>query len=149
MNPRNILIGSITAALIGCATTTLNRHSYVSYTVGKTSTAIIGEAFLVDQSGTVETVKKWVGILNSPTGWATETRDSKGYVRKELIYAGRSGTTLEISYREFREGYAAAPFFQNLKYDLVESNIIRFQRFTIEVNHADNKSITFKILSDR
>lgn len=143
------MIAAIAAALTGCATTTLKSQSYATYTIGRPSTAVIGEAFLVDQSGTVETVKKWVGILNSPTGWATETRDSKGYVRKELIYAGRSGTTIEISYREFREGYAAAPFFQNLKYDLMESNIIRFQRFTIEVSHADNKSITFRIISDR
>ena len=135
-------------ALLGCATTTLEKKTFKSYSVGREATATIGEAFLVDQNGSVEKVKTWVGILNSPDGWKVEERYSQDFVRKELLYSGKSGSTIEVSYREFRGGFAAPAFFQNLKYDLTESNVIRFQRFRIEVVQADNQVIRYKILGD-
>lgn len=149
MNLHKSLLPSLVFVLVaGCATTTLEHRDYNSYVVGHKSTATLGEPFLIDQAGSVERVRRWVGILNSPNGWATETRNSEDYVRKELVYAGKSGTTIEVSYREFRGGLAAPAFFQNLKYDLADSNIIRFQRFKIEVIAADNQTITYKILND-
>ena len=145
---RFIMALSVLIAAYGCATTTLERKSFRSYSVGQVATATIGEAFLVDQDGSVQNVKTWVGILNSPDGWRVEERYSRDYFRKELLYTGRSGSTIEVSYREFRGGLAAPAFFQSLKYDLSESRVIRFQRFTIEVIRADNQTITYKILSD-
>lgn len=112
------------------------------------TTNVNGEPFLVDQGGSVEKVKRWVGVLNSPDGWRTEERYSEDYIRKELIYGGRSGSTIEVSYREFRGGLAAPAFSQNVKYDLATSRVIRFQRFQIDIQKADNQSITYLILSD-
>jgi hypothetical protein len=73
---------------------------------------------------------------------------SSDYVRREILYSGRSGNTLEVGYREFRGGMAAPAFFQSLKYDLSESKVIQFQRFRIEVLQVDNQKITYKILGD-
>lgn len=149
MKLRSIFIALVTIfTLLGCATTTLEKKTFKSYSVGREATATIGEAFLVDQNGSVEKVKTWVGILNSPDGWKVEERYSQDFVRKELLYSGKSGSTIEVSYREFRGGFAAPAFFQNLKYDLTESNVIRFQRFRIEVVQADNQAIRYKILGD-
>jgi hypothetical protein len=116
--------------------------------VGSVATATIGEAFLVDQDGSIKTVKSWVGILNSPDGWKIDKRYSDDFIRRELLYSGRSGSTIEISYREYRGGLAATAFSQALKYDLSASSVIRFQRFVIEVITADNQSITYKVVSD-
>ncbi len=135
-------------ALFGCATTTLEKKTFKSYSVGREAIATIGEAFLIDQNGSVEKVKTWVGVLNSPDGWKVEDRYSQDFVRKELLYSGKSGATIEVSYREFRGGFAAPAFFQNIKYDLTESKIVRFQRFSIEIVQADNQTIKYKILSD-
>lgn len=132
----------------GCASTTLEKREFKSYSVGKTETATIGEPFLVDQDGSVKKVKKWVGILNSPDGWKVEEHYTEDFVRKELIYSGKSGSTIDISYREYRGGLAAPAFFQNLKYDLSESNTLKFQNFVIEIYKADNQEITYRILSD-
>ncbi len=149
MTLRTLLITMVTTfALLGCATTSLERKTFKSYSVGSEASATIGEAFLVDQNGSVEKVKTWVGIINSPDGWKVEERYSQDFIRKELLYSGKSGTTIEVSYREFRGGFAAPAFFQNLKYDLTESKIIRFQRFSIEVLQADNQTIKYRILSD-
>lgn len=142
------LMIAIASALSGCATTTLERKTFKSYFVGQQGTATIGEAFIVDQNGSIEKVKTWVGILNSPDGWKVEERYSQDFVKKELIYSGKSANTIEVSYREFRGGFAAPAFFQSVKYDLAESRVIRFQRFRIEVLQADNQAITYKILGD-
>jgi hypothetical protein len=87
----------------------LERKSFKSYTLGRVATSPIGEAFLVDQDGSIEKVKTWVGILNSPDGWKTEERYSLDFIRKELLYSGRSGSTIEVSYREFMRRPCSAP----------------------------------------
>ncbi|CAE6843421.1 hypothetical protein [Paraburkholderia domus] len=137
------------AALAGCMTTTLQSQTYKSYSVGVSRTATIGDAFIVDQNGTVSTIKRWVGVLNSLDGWQINNVYSQDWVKKELIYGGKSGSTIEVTYREFRGGYAAPAFYQNLKYDLNSSATIRFQKFTIQVQQADNQTIVYTVLSDR
>jgi hypothetical protein len=136
-------------ALVGCATTTIESKVYRSYAVGETKTATIGDAFLVDQNGSVSTVRKWVGILNSPDGWQDFKVSSEDYIRRELLYSGRSADTIKVSYREFRGGMAAPAFFQNVEYDLSTSKTIKFRRFTIDVISATNQSITYKVVSDQ
>jgi hypothetical protein len=136
-------------ALSGCASTTLNKVQYSSYRLGVEQTSTIGAPFIVDQKGQVATVRQWVGLLNSSNGYAVREQYSADYLRRELLYSGRSGSTVEITYREFRGGMAAQPFYQNLKYDLSASSQIRFQNFAIDVIAADNQSIRYKIVSDR
>ena len=143
-----IYVVLLATILVGCASSVLERQTFKGYTVGNALTSPIGVPFLVDQDGTVETVKTWVGVLYSPNGWKIEKRYSADFIRKELIYSGKSGNTIEISYREFRGGLAAPAFYQNLKYDLSESISITFQNFQIEVINADNQAITYKIVRD-
>ena len=139
----------VVVLLAGCASTTLNRETFKSYSLHQQRTINIGDVFLVDQDGTVETRREWVGILYSPDGWRENKIYSKDWIRKELIYSGRNGNAIDVSYREFRGGYAAPAFFQNVKYDLDRSNIVRFQKFTVEVVSATNESITYKVIGDR
>jgi hypothetical protein len=146
---RKIAISGLLLLLLsGCATSTLESKTYKSYAVGQTKTATIGDAFLVDQNGSISTVKEWVGVLNSPDGWRVSQRASQDFIRKELLYSGKSANTIKVSYREFRGGYAAPAFSQNLEYDLNESSTINFQRFTLQVLSATNQTITYKVLKD-
>lgn len=144
-------IATVAAAAIllaGCATSTLQSKTFKSYRVGETKTVTIGDAFLTDQNGSVSTVREWVGVLNSPDGWRVSQRASQDFVRKELLYSGKSANTIKVSYREFRGGFAAPAFSQNLEYDLNESKTINFQKFTLEVLSATNQAITYKVLKD-
>lgn len=147
---RKIILFMICAALLsGCASTVLESKRFQSYEIGQTKTATIGDAFLVDQDGELIKTKQWVGLINSPDGWGITSHYSANFIRKELLYSGRTGNTIEIAYREFRGGFAAPAFSQNLKYDLSESRTIQFQKFSIEVINADNQRITYKVLNDR
>ncbi|UUZ72963.1 hypothetical protein LP415_05630 [Polaromonas sp. P1(28)-8] len=74
-----VLAAAVAIFAVSCASTTLQRKNFKSYSVGSVATATIGETFLVDQNGSVETVKSWVGIFNSPDGWKIEDRYSHGF----------------------------------------------------------------------
>lgn len=142
-------VGAFALAIItGCASTVIETRDLQSYYIGVIETHPVGQPFVVDQSGTSETVRRWVGLFNSPDGWAEVTTFSMDFVRRELIYSGKSGSTIEISYREFRGGLAAPAFYQGLRYDLASSNIIRFQNFKIQVHEAGNDYIKIEILED-
>ena len=148
LSRRFVLPALILMGVVGCASTTLEKQRLKSYSLNSVTIATIGETFIADQDGTVEKVRVWVGLLNSSDGWKIENRYSRDWLRKELLYSGKTGSTIEISYREFRGGLAAPAFYQNLKYDLSESKSIRFQRFRIQVLEADNQMLRFIILSD-
>ena len=145
---KTIFAGALACSLYGCASTTIRNETFKSYSVGETKTVTVGDAFLTNQDGSVRTFKHWVGIMNSSDGWQTSTEYSTDYRKRELLYGGKSGSTIEVSYREFRGGLAAPAFTQNLKYDLSESKIVRFQNFQLEILQADNQTITYRILKD-
>lgn len=146
---RRAFAGIVAALLAGCASQTLSRRELKAYHVGDTLNAPPGGVFFYVQNGSIETVKRWVGILNSPDGWQVESRQSADFVRKELLYTGVSGTAIELMYREFRGGLAAPAFFQALKYDLKDSKRITFQTYTFEVIAATNEALTARLVQER
>lgn len=72
-------------------------------------------------------------------------------IRWELLYSGRSGDEIGISYREYSNlvgGQLARPaFYQELKYDLAKGARITFRETVIEVVDANNSGITFRVVS--
>jgi len=53
--------------------------------------------------------------------------------KAELIYNGISRNTIKISYREFIKDMARPAFYQELNYDLDQSNLIQFRTLKIKV----------------
>jgi hypothetical protein len=69
--------------------------------------------------------------------------------RQELIYTGRTGNTISIAYREYRQDDSTLPeFSQILTYDLSQSDEIVFRKYLIYVASADNRSIRFTVKVD-
>lgn len=73
----------------------------------------------------------------------------KGSFRKELVYQGKSGNTIRLLYREFCDEMARPAFYQDLTYDMTETNIIGFREMTIEVIEATNLYIKFVLLKSQ
>jgi hypothetical protein len=67
--------------------------------------------------------------------------------QRQLIYTGKSGTNLYISYREFSGDLARPAFTQDLTFDLAEGKVIGMKGARIEVIEATNVSIKFKMIS--
>lgn len=71
----------------------------------------------------------------------------RGAFKQELIYSGKSGSTIRLSYREYKDDFARPAFYQDLSYDLSEGKIIGFKGMKIEVNEATNSLIKFTVKS--
>ncbi len=68
-------------------------------------------------------------------------------ITQQLIYGGAANQIARIAYREYGEDLTRPRFFQDLQYDLNESQVITFQDLAIQVVEANNKQIRFKVLA--
>lgn len=70
----------------------------------------------------------------------------KDSFKKELLYLGKSGNTINLTYREFSDNFARPAFTNNLQYDLGDGNVIGYQGARFKVISADNTSITYEVI---
>jgi hypothetical protein len=113
------------------------------YEIGKIAEATVGSPILSKQTQTIEKGSKWVGVAFSESGYEERLRTFK----EELLYSGKSGSEIKLTYREYLDGLARSSFYQDLQYDLEESKEIAFKHYKIEVIDANNSKITFKVLA--
>jgi hypothetical protein len=66
--------------------------------------------------------------------------------KQSLIYNGKQGSVVKFTYREFSNDMVRSGFTQDVQYDLSESNIIGFKGVRVEVIHASNTQIVYKVL---
>tara|TARA_B100000787_G_C16127485_1_gene265701 strand:+ start:259 stop:876 length:618 start_codon:yes stop_codon:yes gene_type:complete len=66
---------------------------------------------------------------------------------QELIYNGRVGDYIKLSYREYSSGMARQSFTQEVQYDLSASKIIAFKDVSINITEATNTKITYEVTS--
>lgn len=68
--------------------------------------------------------------------------------QQTLIYNGKVGSRITLSYREFSGGMARGAFTNTAEYDLSESKIIGYQGAQIEVIEATNQLIRYRLVSN-
>ncbi|SFP85451.1 hypothetical protein [Hydrogenimonas thermophila] len=93
------------------------------------------------------------GNLNSPIAYSLSKtppnfgEDSFKYI---VLYQGKKGNVIKISFREFINNLARPAFTQDIEYELNSngSTIIGFKGLRIEVLKATNLDITYKVLKD-
>lgn len=81
-----------------------------------------------------------------------ETKQNKtilpGSFGYELVYSGKDGNNIKVAYREYKDDMARPAFFQDLTYNLKESDIIRYKNYKIKVHKATNEEISYTVLED-
>jgi len=77
-----------------------------------------------------------------------EQRITENNFRKTLIYSGRVGDKVRVSYREFADGMARSAFTNEVEYDLSTGSTIGYASAEIEVISATNTSIRYKVISN-
>ncbi len=83
------------------------------------------------------------GVTLTPT---RVTKVSPENFRQELLYQGKAGSTLKLSYREFSSDMARPAFTQDLTFDLAEGAVIGAKGARVEVFEATNTSIRYRLL---
>ncbi|MDM0113932.1 hypothetical protein QTI66_17385 [Variovorax sp. J22R133] len=66
--------------------------------------------------------------------------------RQELIYGGRLGDQIKVTYREFSGDMLRSAFSQDVQYDLTTEKIIGFKGVRIEVVAATNTKLEYRVL---
>lgn len=104
-----------------------------------------------------------IGEVRETTVGSTMIRAESGYKNDvyqsvvigqqcDLVYGGTVRGVVRITYREFDldngRPLATPVFTQDLQYDLGTSRIISFRKTLIEVLHAANDKIVYKVLED-
>jgi|LSQX01.1.fsa_nt_gb hypothetical protein len=72
--------------------------------------------------------------------------ENEASFQQTLIYSGRIGNKINISYREFNNNIARPAFNNDIEYDLSVSNQIGYKGALIEVIDADNNNITYRVI---
>jgi hypothetical protein len=76
----------------------------------------------------------------------TESINDSQSVRKEILYDGRSGSTIKLSYREFVHDLARPAFTQELTYDISSDRVVGFRGARFGILSAGNSGIRYKVL---
>lgn len=66
--------------------------------------------------------------------------------QQTLLYSGRIGNKINISYREFSNSTARPAFNNDVEYDLSESMTIGYKGAEIEIIEATNRIIKYKVI---
>lgn len=134
--------------LCACGTMHTRFENSKNYSINSTQKANVGSSMLSNKVATVVEGKRWVGLLYSKDGWEYFKEYSDDSFKEELIYTGRSGNTIHISYREYKKDFARPAFFQELRYDIEQSRTIVFKQYKLKVIEATNECIEFIVLLD-
>lgn len=127
---------------------TTKRETMKNYNINKIQQVNVGSPMIISSDITYVTRKVFVGYCVTPGGWKEDSYTSNDSIKEELLYTGRSGNTISISYREYLQNLARPAFYQELHYDLSQSDIIVFRKFRVKVLGANNEFISFQVLAD-
>jgi len=88
-----------------------------------------------------------VGRIESEFDEKEITLETDKNFQRRLIYTGKSGSNIFISYREFRNDLARPAFTQDLTFDLNEGRMIGFKGARFEVESATNIGIRYRMIA--
>lgn len=123
-------------------------YEYKNFEVGKPLSATVGSVMIEIETGTKSEAQDKSKELTSIQK-SFQIGSERG-ISQELIYNGKAGNIINITYREYSVGggnkYIREGFTEKFQYDISESNIISFRSLRIEVINANSNEIKFKVL---
>lgn len=75
------------------------------------------------------------------------TNYSPSTMQQTLLYSGKIGSKITLSYREFKNEFARSAFSNDVAYDLTESTVLGYKGARLEVIKATNTEITYKVIA--
>ena len=68
-------------------------------------------------------------------------------IQQTLLYNGKIGNRITLSYREFSDDYARPAFTNEVVYDLAESKVLGYKGARLEVLTATNTELVYKVIA--
>lgn len=115
----------------------------MSFEIGKEKKVNVGNSMILVENCNDIHEERWAGLV----GGGYIKRDYRECdAKQELIYNGISKNTVRVTYREYYRDMARPAFFQDLNYDLDQSNVVQFRSTKIQIIEANNLFIKFIVL---
>ena len=105
-----------------------------------------GTPVLVSIVGIVAKMKNY--SIQNKINQTTQVSFCDGCFRQEFIYNGKKGNVANFTYREFIGHTIRPSFFQNIEYDIEDSNIIGFKGLRLKILKTTNTYIEYEILDN-
>jgi hypothetical protein len=144
---KNFVILACIVIIAGCATISSQKveHSK-NYSLNDEIQTFIHNPMLTFKNIKYIRGSRVEGVSESRDFWQSTEYPAKGSVSEELVYKGRSGNIIRISY--VRKEFTWPAFYQDLMFDIGDSNIITIKNYKIKVLEATEQYIRFVILED-
>ena len=135
-----------------------DNNSETFYPSGGNDSGRVDKAFLADPWQAVMTYKNKnkvcvVTVFNVAACKESDKFDyrmkhivSNDSFQQTLIYSGKVGDKINISYREFSDNYARPAFNNDVEYDLRESSTIGYKGAKLEIIEATNEHIKYRVI---
>ncbi|GGH03113.1 hypothetical protein GCM10007420_19280 [Glycocaulis albus] len=132
-------------------------HSYAYMSGGNENLGVLSKNFLMDPPQSIRASHEndrlcVITVFNVATcsnrDFDREQRAiaSSNAFQQTLLYSGRIGDAISISYREFSGNVARPAFSNDVQYDLSISSEIGYRGAVIEVISATNTEITYRVI---
>jgi len=96
-----------------------------------------------------EELQQWVGFENSKDGWQYFKNVTEDSFKQEMIYEGRSGSTVHFTFKEYnKEDFSIPAASWDLEHDLDKSDVFKFRNYRIRILEAEDEYIKFLVLSE-
>lgn len=132
-------------------------YSYHSFMFGNMGPGSLSANFMMDPAQSIQaalddsrlcviTVFNVHTCRERPFERTSQMNVNDNSFQQTLLYSGRVGNRVNISYREFSGNMARPAYSNDVEYDLDESNVIGYRGAQIEIIDASNTSITYRVL---
>ena len=96
----------------------------------------------------VSTLNGKVCTSNTEYKVTTQQATTADAFQQTLIYSGRIGNKINLSYREFSGSIARPAFNNDVEYDINQSNVVGYKGARLEIIEATNELIKYKVISN-
>lgn len=132
-------------------------HRFAYMNGGNENLGVLRKNFIVDPPSSIRAEKDGsqicvVTVFNLATcrerdfSRIQKSVSNNNAFQNTLLYSGRVGDKINVSYREYSGNMARPAYFNEVEYDLTESREIGYRGALIEIIEATNRSITYKVI---
>jgi len=136
-------------ALIGCNKLKTKRNMHIrSYTLNVEEQAILGTPILTSEFNTYGRSSQKHGLTEEQNAWQSYEFTTLDSYKEKLIYMGRSGDIIRVTYQHFKIDDPSPDYSQELTFDITSNALIQFKSYKIRVINATDQYIRFQVVDD-
>jgi hypothetical protein len=144
-----IVLGLFLFTLTGCNKLKTKRNMHIrSYSLNVEEQAILGTPILTSEFNTYGRSAQQYGLAEEQDFWKSFWFPTLDSYKEKLIYMGRSGDAVRVTYQHFKIDDPSPDHSEELTFDISSTDLIHFKTYKIKVINATDQYIRFQVIED-